>query len=339
MNTMNDDRPIESDDASIERLLREVGARSEPSAELASEVRAIVHAEWREVVAERTRRKRAFGYGIAASLIVAVLGVALLARTFLKPIASPQSVASIAKIQADAHTGFAQVSATQGESWRDIGPGEKLSVGMLLRTDAATSVAIAFDSGLSLRVDRSSLLQFVAADRAALERGRVYVDAPLERRAPLVVQTRFGAIEHVGTQYQAQLLADRVEVSVREGRVAIARDGGQIQAVLGERVAFGERGEIERQSLSPWDASWQWAVQAAPSFDIENQSLARFLDWVARETGKSIRYSSSEVRQQAETLILHGSIAALGPEQALRAVLATTPFVSSTQSTSIDIRL
>ena len=68
----NTDHP---DDAGIEALLREVGARDDPSREIASQVFDAVKTEWHSVVNERRRHKRVLSWGIAAG--VASFAVAL----------------------------------------------------------------------------------------------------------------------------------------------------------------------------------------------------------------------------------------------------------------------
>jgi ferric-dicitrate binding protein FerR (iron transport regulator) len=336
MNSNLDD--YEDGDAGIEQLLQEVGTRGQPSADFAKEIRAAVHAEWLAVVEQRSRRRRMLGFGIAAGVITAVLGVVLVAKFAVTPLVQPSLIAAIANVHADSQISVLQVSASQsGASWRDIAVGEKLSAGLWLRTDAATSAAIDYGNGLSVRIDRGTLLQLTTIDRMALERGRVYIDAPSQRHVPLVVQTKFGALEHLGTQYQAHLENDRLFVSVREGRVAVAIAGAKALADAGERVEFGSQGEIARSRMSPQDSSWAWAATAAPTFNIENQSLASFLDWIARQTGRTVRYATPEVRKEAEELMLRGSIMSLSPDQALDAVLATTRFVHTTSAASIDI--
>jgi hypothetical protein len=83
-------------------------------------------------------------------------------------------------------------------------------------------------------------------------------------------------------------------------------------------------GELSRHSIAASDSSWQWAAAAAPVFDIDNQSLAAFLQWTARETGRRVVYSSPEVAASAASIKLRGSIAGMDADAALAAVLATT---------------
>ena len=341
----NDQKSLEADlltdaddEVEIERLLNEVGARAEPTAEMMQAVHAAVHAEWQTMVAQRSRRKQGTIWSIAATVVVA-LGAVLLWQFSAGPRALPVNVASIANIQHTASVGTAQVSTNAGVTWHDVVLGEVLAVGAEVRTDATTRAALDFGKGLSVRIDAGSHVQLLAADRVSLERGRIYIDAPPHVLAPLSVLTAFGAVRHLGTQYQVQLAQDRMTVSVREGRVVIAGQYGEGNVVANESVVYGARGEIARAAMTPHDSTWQWAMQAAPAIDIDNHSLAMFLDWVARESGRTLTYSTAEARTQAEQLVLRGSVAALSPDQALRAVMATTQFVHTETAGAIHISL
>jgi hypothetical protein len=59
-------------------------------------------------------------------------------------------------------------------------------------------------------------------------------------------------------------------------------------------------------------------------FAIDNRTLAEFLEWAARETGRRVVYASAAAQHAAQSLKLHGSIEGLKPDTALSAVLATT---------------
>ena len=52
--------------------------------------------------------------------------------------------------------------------------------------------------------------------------------------------------------------------------------------------------------------------------------VTELLNWVARETGRSIRFQDAEVKRRAAATILHGSIRHLAPLDALTIMLATT---------------
>src|SRR5437868_866685 len=84
-----------ANDESISDLLREVGARNLPTPTMMDEVRQAVHAEWQGLVEQRRRRTRNVVYGVAASVAVAVLGVAIGLRFVSSP---PVQVASVTRV-------------------------------------------------------------------------------------------------------------------------------------------------------------------------------------------------------------------------------------------------
>jgi hypothetical protein len=83
-------------------------------------------------------------------------------------------------------------------------------------------------------------------------------------------------------------------------------------------------GQVTRSTLAATDPHWQWTLAAAPVFDIDNQTLASFLQWIARETGRHVVYSSPQAEAVAAEVKLRGSIAGLDADAALAAVLSTT---------------
>lgn len=322
------------DDEGIEKLLRHVGARDEPSVDVMNEVQQAVHAQWREMLVERSRRRRTVAYGVAASIAIVVV-VAAVTIQWIAPNRDP--VATIARID-----GSLQLTAASAEEPAAARVGQPVSVGERLRTDAGTRVALAFNDGLSVRIDAGSAVELVAPDRLLLSAGAVYVDADPGRPHDdsLEVQTRAGIVRHVGTQYQVQQDVHAVEIAIREGRVEIAGLQGANRASAGEVLRILSGGSIERTSISPYDASWQWAIAAAPPFNIDNRLLSDFLDWVARETGKRIVYASPRALQVAQSVVLRGSIGGLDPESALVPVLSTTDLRRfATQDGSIGIEL
>jgi ferric-dicitrate binding protein FerR (iron transport regulator) len=308
----------ESNDSSLEELLRAVGARDEPSADAMRDVRAAVHAEWQAMVDERRRQRRSMAWRIAASLVLAVL-IATFARQFVVP--EPVQVASVINIDgrmmytaddADAHPGTV---------------GQPVLVGETIQTDASSRAALAFPSGLSLRVDRGTRFTVAAVDRIELSAGALYIDAPSTHASTdtLTISTPAGSVRHVGTQYEVRTHADSVQVSVREGRVLVtAANGSSNTGEAGQMLRLNASGEVKRSTLAPTDPQWQWTLEAAPVFDIDNQTLSSFLQWIARETGRRVVYSSPQAEAAAAEVKLRGSIAGLDTDAALAAVLSTT---------------
>jgi ferric-dicitrate binding protein FerR (iron transport regulator) len=308
----------ESNDSSLEELLREVGARDEPSTDAMRDVRAAVHAEWQAMVEERRRQRRSMAWRIAASLVLAVL-IATFARQFVVP--EPVQVASVVNIDgrmmytaedADAHAGAV---------------GQPVLVGETIQTDASSRAALAFPSGLSLRIDRSTRFTVAAVDRIELSAGALYVDAPSTPASndALTISTPAGSVRHVGTQYEVRTHANSIQVSVREGRVLVtAANGSNNTGEAGQMLRLNVSGELTRTTLAATDPQWQWTLQAAPVFDIDNQTLSSFLQWIGRETGRRVVYSSPQAEAAATEVKLRGSIAGLDADAALAAVLSTT---------------
>jgi ferric-dicitrate binding protein FerR (iron transport regulator) len=309
-----------ADEAGIEELLRQVGARDEPSADMMREVEASVHAEWQTMVQQRRRKRVFMTLSIAASAVLAI-GAAILGVRYLEPAAAIQ-VAQITRI--DGHL----LMRPQSQAAREIVVAQSVSTGETIQTDDRSRAAMQLGDGVSLRLDHDTIVKVVSADELVLTAGALYVDSGVDSQArnpqALTIRTDAGSVRHVGTQYQVRTHADEMEVSVREGRVMIANAAGTSSGVAGERIRVTPRGEIVRSTVPAHDPSWRWAAHAAPLFDINEHTFAAFAEWVARETGRKVVYESNEAQRAANEVMLRGSIAGLDPDTALSAVLSTT---------------
>ena len=306
---------MKGDDTGIEALLREVGVRDEPSADMMREVQAAVHAEWQSMVQQRRSRRRFVAIGIAASALLAV-GVAMFGVRYFAPL--PIEVAQITRI--DGHL----LVRPQAEGAREVTVAQSVSTGETIQTDDRSRAALKFGDAVSLRLDQGTIVKVASADELVLTAGALYVDSQAQNPQALTIRTDAGSVRHVGTQYEVRTHADDMVVSVREGRVMIANAAGTSSGVAGERIRVTPRGQIVRGTVAAHDPHWQWAARTAPQFDINDHTLAVFLDWVARETGRKIEYASGEAQSAASQVKLRGSIVGLDPDTALSAVLSTT---------------
>ncbi|AMN48037.1 hypothetical protein ACG33_13205 [Steroidobacter denitrificans] len=305
---------LNSDDAEIAAILRETGMRAEPPEGMVREVQAAVHAEWQAVVKTRQRR-RTFMWAAAASVCAVILGATI---SFKVTEERGRPVATIQRVEGG------MFRASNGEGWLRIGEGQRIGIGDIVRSDGRA--ALQFDNGLSVRIDRNTSFSIAARDRFALNAGAVYVDAkPGEPAKDFIVATHAGIIRHLGTQYQVRMRVDGIEVSVREGRVIVEGEIASVVATAGERLDISTQGSVQRELIPPSDEAWRWASEVAPPFSLDSVSLAAFLEWAARETGRSLVYESPRVQATATSVILRGSVDGLAPEIALSAVLATTP--------------
>ena len=305
----------DADENVLGALLAATGTRQAPSDAQRREVLAAVGAEWRAQVDARQRRRRFTGWAAAAAVAVVAVS-AWWVRPMLSPAAEP--FARVARVEGT-------LEYRQGGSWKHAAAGARIAARSALRTGQAGRAAIEFDNGVTLRLDHGTRLAFAAPAEAALEAGAVYVDAGADDASgarAFALQTRFGEVRHLGTQYEARLDDGALRVAVREGRVGIGPAAAQ-QVAAGEQLLFTDSG-VERSAVSPYDEQWAWIGKVTPPFAIEGRTVEEFLAWAARETGREVSYVSPAAAQRARDVVLRGSVSGLVPEQAVKAVLSTT---------------
>ena len=319
MNT-TDERIDTGDDPDLAALLRAAGPRLAPPPEVAADVRAAVAAEWRASVAARRPVRRATPWLAAAASIAALAaGTWVVAPQWL---GAPASVATVARTN-----GSVEYRRGADGVWQTLASAARLQRGDKVRTSTTGRAALRREDGLEVRLDAATALTFETADATRLEAGRIYVDAgqAAPRAGAFQVATEFGDVRHVGTQYSVAVADDALAVAVREGSVVFEGDAKTILARAGERVIVRRDGSVARNTVNPHDEEWRWAQSVAPEFAIDGRTLDAFLGWAARETGRQLVYTSAEAARHAEQTVLKGAVAGLPPEDAVTAVLRTTP--------------
>jgi ferric-dicitrate binding protein FerR (iron transport regulator) len=222
-----------------------------------------------------------------------------------------------------------------------LAPRATLAAHDSLASGAAGGALLRLGPGLTLRLAAGSRLAFDAAGSVTLEAGTVYVDAdPARGPQPLAVGTRWGVVSHLGTQYSVGADGARLEVAVREGRVRLARDGAApVEARRGELLRVATSGAVQRETLARDDARWAWIADLPTAFDTDGASLAGFLAWYARETGRGVVFADPADAARAADVRLAGSIAGLAPEQALDVVAASTGLDVQRDAARLVLRL
>lgn len=322
---MSDDTPTRFPDRTggpaddlVERLVRLADSGPEIPADGADRVKAAIRPAWQAEVRARSRRHLLWaGAGLAAAASL-VLALTMLLQEHRPGPQTPVLVASLVAV-----SGEIEVLPTDGSLER-IGPadiGRHLLSGCWLRTGADSRAALELGGGQSLRLDTDSRVLLVSAREVDLDRGAVYVDSGGNGGPGLQVKTSMGVARDIGTQFEVRRAGDTLTVRVREGLVALTHDSQEVQVSPGTSVEVAGDGSLQSGATLSHGPEWAWAQQVAPPFEIEGRSVIAFLDWVSRETGLWVSFTSPEVEALAASTVLHGTIDGLAPADAPEVVL------------------
>ena len=204
--------------------------------------------------------------------------------------------------------------------------GASVYEGDLITTGDGSGVSLLLARNASLRVDENTSIRIDSSDHFTLLGGRVYADTGqfIYNDGGFQIDTDFGVVRDVGTQFAVSSDGDSMDVSVREGRVELIVESDVHVAKMGERLSIASGQGASLSELDTHDPYWNWIVELTPAFDLNNRSLLDFLNWAARETGRELRFENDESRMFAMRTDIHGSVEGLTPNEALAAILSTT---------------
>jgi ferric-dicitrate binding protein FerR (iron transport regulator) len=300
----------------VAQLIRAAGRRAEPPAQAYEQTLAAAMASWDQVQSRRRRRVLAT---VAASIALAV-GVAFLLLTQL-----PRQAPPIAG-RTDRIVGTVEVRRDAQSAWSTLRDDLlSLPLGAQIRTRAGSRAGILLSSGVSLRLAEATEVALETDARLRVIAGKVYIDSGAMRpNSGIEVVTEAGTAVDVGTQFEVLYRDGEYRLRVREGRVLLRHDAGEFDGHAGEQLKILPGGELERTRIEHNDRGWDWVESLAPAPEIDRQPVTVLLTWVARETGRTVRFASPDLERKAGTTILHGSIRHLAPLEALSVMLATT---------------
>ncbi len=308
-------------------LIQAAGRRAEPPEEAYRQVLDAAMTALRRKTARRRERNWLIGT-VAASL--SAVAFVLLFQLGQVPL-QPRVATVISTIGA--------VELRSGNRWKPlVDPGGAVAAGAGLRTLAGGGAALSLGPGVSLRLASGSEVQFDGPQDILLRDGMLYLDNRATPGTGLRIGTPLGTVRDIGTQFEVRVADGTLRLRVREGRVEIDRAGQHLIGEAGDQFEIDVLGGVSRSAISPTDVSWVWAETMAPAPDIDGRPAAELLAWVARETGRRLRYQSVVVEQRAATVILHGNIRHLAPLAALDAMLATTDLEYVLDGDTMEIR-
>ena len=334
MKSMNDERSSGSEEAL--RVLFEQGSRRlQPPAQDAEEIRKAVHAEWSQVARNHRRGRQFLFWALAASVVLAIfLGL----RT--------QPIPTIPVIVATAEKSIGQVlirqtDATDQSSMTQLAT--NIMTGQTIVTGADSALALSWSMGGSLRLDQKTQLIFVSPITVELIAGRIYFDSKSNTeehsdRSSLTVQTPVATVRHVGTQFMTKFFDDSLTVSVREGAVSIEGLRYDATARAGQRIQIQADGDYTINEERGYGTEWQWVESIAPTLNPEGRTVLDFLNWVSRESGRSLKFESAKARLIAASSELRAPVLD-EPTRALEIFLQTTDLKAETVDDVISVSL
>jgi ferric-dicitrate binding protein FerR (iron transport regulator) len=309
-----------SEHDALDDLLRHAQPRPVPAPEDMEASKAAVRKEWHAVTARRNVRRRSAQVAIAATV---VLGAFIAVSSLQAPTGDPAIVATIVNSHGPIHVLGDDVERIPMEDFDNV------MLGHTIVTGDNAGLALAWASGGSVRIDARTRVRFDSDESVYVEEGRVYFDSISSLAAGIdaggapgfSMRTAYGELQHIGTQYMAQVDRDTLIVSVREGRVAV---NGRLYE---QTIAAGQQGTWAGQqrpsvlSISRSGPAWEWLARTTPPVEVDGKSLHEFLTWVCREMGLELRFEG-QAERIAHEAILKGRIDTI-PAEALRLRLAT----------------
>jgi ferric-dicitrate binding protein FerR (iron transport regulator) len=288
------------------------------SPEALARIRRATEAEWRAQTGGPPRR---LWIPRAAAAAVAVLALATTWQLWLSG-SGPADGAPLAQLARAEGAGVVELRSL----WRDTA----LQVGSALRAgsdfEARGGSLLTLQGGGNVRVAPGSKFEVLSANSVRLERGEMYVDIPpgAHAAASFVAVTGAGEFRHVGTQFAIAVVNGTTRLRVREGQVQWRASGGDSLLPAGTEVLIDRQQNVTRGVVESAGQHWSWTEAMAPQIDIDNRPLGEFLDWFARETGRTLVIADPGTQRQIDSIRMHGSVHGLTPMQALHAVMAST---------------
>ena len=297
----------------VAELLQQSGPRPLPSRAGLEAARAEARAAWQSELWIRQRRMRV-GRAIFAMATAAMLVLAIMRYR------SPEIARTVA---------VARVQES----------GATLSVNDVFHTIAGQRARLTLTNGVELRLDADTAIRFADLGAIALERGAIFVDTGSSHSPgrSVEVRTPAGIARDIGTKFEVRVLAGTTRVRVRDGIVQLTHGGATHTAQRGVELLADASG-VTQNNAPIAGADWTWVALAAAPFEVEGKTLAEFLEWVAREGGWEIRFADDALRQSSASIVLHGSIAGLTPEQALETILPTCGLTHRIERDAVIVR-
>ena len=320
----------------FESLFKNAAARTRAPAGDETRIRAELHAEWKQAAGRRRWRRLTVGLAAAATVVIAIFAYTGVFNNSPTQITTG-IVASVVKQSGRVMTRPAGANATMQQLLAE----EMLMSGAMIATAHDARLAIRWLDGESIRLDENTQLLLNSETDIELLGGRIYIDSHADDNKPsskneLTINTPFGRVRHLGTQYMTSLTDGSVTVSVRQGSVSVTGNNEESIANSGQQLNVSSRGSVSLAPIATYGESWQWVEEISPGFTLDGRSMSDFLNWVSRESGRSLEYVSPAAETLARDTVMRGTVD-LQPMRALELMLQTSDLVTEVHSGVIKI--
>ncbi|MFK7913224.1 MAG: FecR domain-containing protein [Pseudomonadales bacterium] len=319
-------------DPEVEALFTGVDQRRAPSAEARSEARLQARKEWLAVLTAR-RQKRHRWFAVAAVIGVVAVALALTGRL-------PDVLDSEYELLAAAgEFAVARQDQTPRSISAKVGQPVTFQVTPETQLQSRSAALLQTAQGAELRLAGGTALRWLEHNRVELLAGSIYVDT--HERTDFAVHSALAVVEDVGTRYQVAMTPEGLDVAVRSGIVNVETANKRYQAVAAEQqsaVIEITRALAVREFMEPAAAArWHWIHEAPPGYG--SPRAGDVLSAIAKDLGKSLRYSSVGDQASLANETYSGSLQGLEPHAALRLLAGSLRFDWQENEAEVVIRL
>lgn len=312
-NIKNTEKPKDN----IDVLLKQHGKRVKPNELVTKRAMKNVRAHWQANIDKQNQKKKqrhTLLFRIAASLLIMV-------SVYLVQINIQQSPAiSTNNIYVNGEVHF----SNDGINWGKIEQ-KSMPYSGWIKTNAESFATLTMLDNSQLRLNNKTTVHLLSASEIALDQGEIYHDADdANKTNPLTIITNMGNIQHIGTRYLVNKNSNELQVSVRNGLVAISSDNVKRQLQAGKQITIKSTGIQSETDISSYDSLWHWTQVAAQPFSTQGKTLNDFIIWYAHENGYKINWNESQTK--TKRVKLTGDISQLSKSQQIKTIFLSTKF-------------
>jgi FecR protein len=322
-------------DKHIEDLLSETAPRATPRKDRREAAYASLHNEWYAAIRQNRRKRRYLVSGIAASLVAAFLAI-----THIDNIVGERALPPDALLARSVGTGTT-VNDQPIEGAIPVNAPLRFDSGDTIATGANGAVAIAWGTSGSLRLAGASVVTLVDAKHIRLTAGTMYYDSNSYNSpttTTIEVETRYGMINHVGTQFFAHVGRSTATIAVREGQVTFRNASKEVLVKSGESARFDSHLTASISPITATDKSWEWVTGIAPNRNVDGQSTLQIIGWLGRETGLTIEFGDERTREFVRKDRIRG-IGEIEPLTAMKVIPLTAGLTFDIEDGTIRITM